>query len=208
MEGESVDRAIGCIHPPNENATVCCHTVAPSLDKSYRQTVDSVLVSSMIGPCCHAVTTRQTVVAPDVAADSRWVKFQELFASLGIRSCWSTPIVASDWQVLGTFAHCYFEARDPSPRDARMVELMTRAAAVAIERGRAEAALRELNETLEQRVQAETREQLQIWNISQDLLVIFGLDGTCLSVIRRGLRPSAGRKRICWVVGLLAPAPG
>jgi len=42
--------------------------------------------------------------------------------------------------------------------------------------------LRELNETLEQRVQAETRERLQIWNVSQDLLVIAGLDGTYLSV--------------------------
>src|SRR5262249_28386838 len=59
---------------------------------------------------------------------------------------------------------------------------LTRAAAVAIERSRTEAALRELNETLEQRVQAGTRERLQIWNVSDDLLVIAGLDGTYLSV--------------------------
>jgi len=46
----------------------------------------------------------------------------------------------------------------------------------------AEVALRTLNETLEHRVQAETRERLQIWNVSQDLLVIAGLDGKALSV--------------------------
>ncbi len=46
----------------------------------------------------------------------------------------------------------------------------------------AETALRRLNETLEQRVQAETRERLQIWNVSQDLLVIVGLDRKFLSV--------------------------
>jgi len=46
----------------------------------------------------------------------------------------------------------------------------------------AETALRRLNETLEQRVQAETRERLQIWNVSQDLLVIVGLDGKYLGV--------------------------
>jgi benzoyl-CoA reductase/2-hydroxyglutaryl-CoA dehydratase subunit BcrC/BadD/HgdB len=34
-----------------------------------------------------------------------------------------------------------------------------------VEREKAEAALRELNETLEQRVQAETHERLQIWNM-------------------------------------------
>jgi PAS domain S-box-containing protein len=42
--------------------------------------------------------------------------------------------------------------------------------------------LRELNETLEQRVQAETRERLQIWNVSQDLLAIIGLDGKFLNI--------------------------
>jgi PAS domain S-box-containing protein len=46
----------------------------------------------------------------------------------------------------------------------------------------AENALRELNETLEQRVRAETHERLQIWNVSQDLLLITDLDGKYLSV--------------------------
>jgi PAS domain S-box-containing protein len=46
----------------------------------------------------------------------------------------------------------------------------------------AEKALRELNETLEQRVQAETRERVQIWSVSQDLLVVADLRGIYLSV--------------------------
>jgi PAS domain S-box-containing protein len=45
-----------------------------------------------------------------------------------------------------------------------------------------EKALRELNETLEHRVEAETRERLQIWNVSQDLLVVADLAGRALSV--------------------------
>ena len=182
MEDESLDRVIACIHPLNEDATMFHDAAAPSLDKSYRDAVEGMPVSSMTGPCCYAVNTRQTVVVPEVAADPRMVKFQEFAEPLGIRSAWCTPIFSNEGKVLGTFAHYYFEARDPSPRDERMVELLRRAAAVAIERNRAEAALRELNETLEQRVQAETRERLQIWNVSQDLLVIAGLDGTYLSV--------------------------
>lgn len=182
MEDESVDRVVACIHPLNEDATMFRDTVAPSLDKSYRELTDGVLVSSMTGPCSHAVATRQTVVVPDLAADPKWVKFREFADPLGIRSAWSTPIFSTEGKILGTFAHYYFDARDPSPRDERMVKLLSRAAAVAIERGRAEAALRELNETLEQRVQAETRERLQIWNVSLDLLVIAGLDGEFLGV--------------------------
>jgi PAS domain S-box-containing protein len=46
----------------------------------------------------------------------------------------------------------------------------------------AENALRELNDTLERRVEDETRERLQIWNVSQDLLVVADLQGKYLSV--------------------------
>ena len=182
MEDESGDHVIACIHPLNEDATMFRDTVAPSLDNSYRESTDGVLVSSMTAPCCQAVATRQTAIVPDLAADPKWAKFREFADPLGIRSAWSTPIFSNEGKVLGTFAHYYCEARDPSPRDERMVKLLSRAAAVAIERSRAEAALRELNETLEQRVQAETRELLQIWNVSQDLLVISDLDGKYLSV--------------------------
>jgi PAS domain S-box-containing protein len=182
MEDESLDRVIACIHPLNEDASMFLYAAAPSLDESYREAVEGMLVSSMTGPCCHAIATRQTVVVPEVAADPRCVKFREFAEPLGIQSAWCTPIFSNEGKVLGTFAHYYFEARDPSPRDARMVELLTRAAAVAIERNRAEVALRKLTETLEQRVQAETRERLQIWNVSQDLLVIANLDGKYLSV--------------------------
>lgn len=46
----------------------------------------------------------------------------------------------------------------------------------------AEKALRELNETLEHRIEAETRERLQIWNVSHDLLVVADLAGKCLNL--------------------------
>ena len=46
----------------------------------------------------------------------------------------------------------------------------------------AEKALRELNETLQQRVEAATQERLQIWNVSQDLLMVADLEGRYLGV--------------------------
>ena len=45
-----------------------------------------------------------------------------------------------------------------------------------------ERALRELNETLEQRVAAETHERLQIWTVTEDLLVVADREGTILGV--------------------------
>jgi PAS domain S-box-containing protein len=46
----------------------------------------------------------------------------------------------------------------------------------------AETALRALNETLEQRVEEEAEERAQIWNVSQDLLLVADMSGKFLSV--------------------------
>jgi PAS domain S-box-containing protein len=50
------------------------------------------------------------------------------------------------------------------------------------ERKRIEAALRELNETLERRIEEEVEERIQIWNVCQDLLVICDMSGKFLKV--------------------------
>ena len=62
---------------------------------------------------------------------------------------------------------------------AEDVTARKRAERVLIENQRA---LRELNETLEHRVEAETRERMQIWNVSEDLLAVADLDGRILTV--------------------------
>ena len=46
----------------------------------------------------------------------------------------------------------------------------------------AEKALRDLNETLEQRVETEAQERARIWNASQDLLVVADMEGRCVAV--------------------------
>lgn len=46
----------------------------------------------------------------------------------------------------------------------------------------AEQALRDLNETLEQRVEAEAQERARIWNVSQDLLVVADMEGRFVAV--------------------------
>jgi PAS domain S-box-containing protein len=47
---------------------------------------------------------------------------------------------------------------------------------------KAEQALRDLNETLEQRVEVEARERARIWNVSQDLLAVADMDGRFVAV--------------------------
>jgi hypothetical protein len=45
------------------------------------------------------------VVASDVTTDQNWVEFRDVAVEHGLRSCWSTPILAAEGgEVLGTFA--------------------------------------------------------------------------------------------------------
>ena len=61
----------------------------------------------------------------------------------------------------------------------------------------AEKALRNLNETLEQRVETEARERARIWNVSQDLLVVADMKADLSRSIRPGTPRSAGPKESC-----------
>jgi GAF domain-containing protein len=54
----------------------------------------------------------------------------------GLRACWSTPIISSDDTVLGTFAIYHQEPATPTDEEIRFVEIVTRTAAIAVERDR------------------------------------------------------------------------
>ena len=62
---------------------------------------------------------------------------------LGLRACWSTPILSPKGDVLGSFAIYRKEARGPLPEEKRLPAVATHIAGIAIERQRAHQALRE-----------------------------------------------------------------
>ena len=66
--------------------------------------------------------------------------------AMGLRSCFTTPIISAEKMVLGTFAIYYREPRDPSSRDQQLVDFVTGTVALAIERKQAEKALRDSEE--------------------------------------------------------------
>ena len=61
----------------------------------------------------------------------------------GLRAAWSAPILASDGQVVGTFAVYQRQTGLPTARDHDLMSRMTQIAGIAIERRGAEDALRE-----------------------------------------------------------------
>jgi PAS domain S-box-containing protein len=88
------------------------------------------------------------VIASDLASDTQWDRYGWRTAALthGLKACWSTTILASNGPVLGTFAIYWRQPGSPSEQDQKIIEQVTHLAAIAIERKRDEAVLRESEE--------------------------------------------------------------
>src|SRR6266850_4726147 len=118
------------------------HGGAPSLPKSYNGAIDGLVIGPSEGSCGTAAYRGEPVIVSDIATDPLWAKYRDLALSHSLRACWSTPILSSENKVLGTFAMYYREPRSPTSQDFGLIELATHLMRIAVERDRAEQALR------------------------------------------------------------------
>src|SRR5437588_6635778 len=118
------------------------HGAAPSLPKSYTEAIDGALIGPRAGSCGTAAYRGERVIVSDIATDPLWDQYRHLAMEHGLRACWSTPIFSTTREVMGTFALYSREPGNPTPGQVNLIEQMTHLTAVAIERKRAEEALR------------------------------------------------------------------
>ncbi|WP_244817622.1 response regulator [Caballeronia sp. Lep1P3] len=115
---------------------------------------------------------------------------------LAVRSYLAAPVVSRTGEVLGGLFFGHADAGVFTERAERILAGIAAQAAVAIdnarlfqaaqneiaERTRAQAALRDLNETLERRVTEVVADRDRLWELSEDLFVITSFDGALLRV--------------------------
>ncbi|MBV9791781.1 MAG: PAS domain S-box protein, partial [Chloroflexi bacterium] len=125
----------------HESGAYLTYAAAPSIPDSYKQAVEQIPVAEDLGSCGSAVFLREQVIVTDIATDPRWAGFADLAVEHGLRACWSTPIMSSIGEVLGSFAMYYREPRGPAPFDQQLIEIATHISGIAIERDRTSGAL-------------------------------------------------------------------
>src|SRR5213075_1654760 len=116
----------------------------PNLPKEWAQQMANLPIGPCAGSCGTAAYRGTQVIVSDIATDPLWEVPEHRAAALGhgLRASWSNPILSSEGKVLGTFCIYGREPQSPSAHDLGVMEKATHLARVAIERDRAEAAVR------------------------------------------------------------------
>jgi PAS domain S-box-containing protein len=109
----------------------------------WNELIDGVPVGLTAGSSAAAADQKTRVIVRDVMTSRIWEKYRTEAIRRGLRACWSTPIISSRGHVLGTFDVYYADPLVPSEDEIRLVDIVTRTAAIAVERDRSEAALKE-----------------------------------------------------------------
>src|SRR5437588_3738823 len=145
----------------------------PSLPKAWRQEMEKLPIGPCAGSCGTAAYRGSAVIVSDIASDPLWEVPQHRAAALshGLRASWSNPILSSEGKVLGTFCIYGREPQSPSPHDLGVMEKATHLARVAIERDRAESAVRTSEEKYRDLI-----------NASPDAICVVDADGKCILV--------------------------
>ncbi len=141
VERDSAEGLLAAITPVNEAGTHFQRGIGPSLPEPFNAAAAGVPVASPTGLCASALRRREAVAVSDFFEDPAWRPFGTVVAPYGLRSGWSTPIISSTGQLLGTFANYYRHPGDPAPKNRYLVDTVVRTAAIAIERTRAEEAV-------------------------------------------------------------------
>ncbi len=119
----TVDRS-GLIHP----------LAGPGLPDGFNAALEGVAIGPMTGSCGTAAYYRSDVAVIDIAKDERWAAFRHLALPLGLRACWSSPIIDAHGAVLGTFAFYYRDARGPTELERQIVRYCVRLCVIALDR--------------------------------------------------------------------------
>jgi PAS domain S-box-containing protein len=116
----------------------------PNLPNDWKEQMEKLPIGPCAGSCGTAAYRAEPVIVSDIAADPLWNLPDHRASALGhgFRASWSNPVLSSKRQVLGTFCIYHREPRAPTPQDLELIELATHLVRVAIERDRAESALR------------------------------------------------------------------
>lgn len=122
------------------------HLAGPSLPLEYTSAIDGIAIGHGVGSCGTAAFHGEPVLVENIDTHEYWQPYKQLALPLGLKACWSTPIIGSG-KVLGTFAFYYRNIRGPSDPERQIVNACVHLCAIAMERDQRMAERRRMADT-------------------------------------------------------------
>lgn len=116
----------------DESKTKLMTGSANSLPEEYNQSINGGLISENGGSCGAASYFKTRVFVADIATDTLWTNYRHIALKHGLKSCWSSPILDNNNEILGTFAVYYKHECLPLEKDIRLIDKATYLAKLAI----------------------------------------------------------------------------
>jgi diguanylate cyclase (GGDEF)-like protein/PAS domain S-box-containing protein len=166
---------------------------AKSLPDAYNEACKhGIPVGDFQGSCGTAAYRRQAVIVSDIETDPLWdVPPRPLVIAMGLRACWSMPILDDDGAVLGTVAIYYNERREPSGRDWGLLEPAARLIRLALAQQRKKDKLHQAESMKREAAALEVKRISLLSDMSQEILII-ARDGIIVQVNAAGVRMLGG----------------
>ncbi|MCP4338171.1 MAG: PAS domain S-box protein [Desulfobulbaceae bacterium] len=102
----------------------------------FLKAIDGTPVKDAMGSCGTAAFRGETIVVEDVQIHPFWQGVKKLTEKAGLSACWSEPIIATNGNVVGTFALYYSKPKRPSQQELKLMQTMAQVAAITIENQR------------------------------------------------------------------------
>ena len=125
-----------------EDGRAFAYMIAPQLPAPLHAALETSAIGIRSGSCAACVYLGRQVLVADVAKDPFWEERRPAALEAGQRAAWSTPIKAAGGAVLGSLGVYRAEPGIPSGAEIQIMGRAAQLAGIAIERRRAEEALR------------------------------------------------------------------
>jgi diguanylate cyclase (GGDEF)-like protein/PAS domain S-box-containing protein len=110
------------------------HCAAPNIDDKYCQAINGVHIGPSAGSCGTAAYCGQRIIVNDIETSPLWKDYKHLALEFGFRSCWSTPIISTQSQILGTLAIYHDKPKAPSEHELELIDYFVHFSSIALEK--------------------------------------------------------------------------
>ena len=149
------------------------HCAAPNIDDKYCQLINGLQIGPNVGSCGTAAYRKSRTIVEDIAISPLWKDFKELALGFGLKACWSTPIISTQLEILGTFAIYHGSPKAPSTKDLELIDYFVHFSSIALEKNVESLKVKQLIVDLQQ----SNKKFEAFTNVLPDLTLILSEDG-------------------------------